>query len=98
MIARYAAMALAGFAIIITVMVWGNDAKSSNLAQLAALCSANPNCSQSAADEDGRIMFRVRADGALLQLSCNADGACQRIGRKNQQTSIIKAMQIIAVK
>jgi hypothetical protein len=91
-------MALAGFAIIVTVMVWGNDAKSSNLAQLTALCSANPNCSQSAEDGDGRVVFRVRTDGAPLQLSCGSDGTCQRIGQTTQPTSIVTAMQLIMVK
>jgi hypothetical protein len=98
MIARYATAALAAIAIAVTLLVWGNEASSSNLAALAALCSANPQCVQGGKDESGRMFFRIRNANAQMRLSCTGDGTCLRIEPKAPRASIVNAERLIAAK
>ena len=65
MFARSITLALAAFAIAITLLVWRNDARSSNLGALSDLCDANPHCSQNAGSKEGTLSFRIRRDVAI---------------------------------
>jgi hypothetical protein len=98
MFARSVTLALAVLAIALTLMVWRNEAQSSNLGALTSMCSANPNCTHSAPDKNGAITFRIRHKDALLRLACSADGACLRIEPKAPRASIVNAAQVISFK
>ena len=95
MFARSITLALAALAIAITLLVWRNDARSSNLGALSALCDANPNCSQSAGGKEGTLSFRIRRDDTLLRIECSSDGACLKIAPKMPRASIFNAVQLI---
>lgn len=96
MFARSITLALAALAIAITLLVWRNDARSSNLGALSALCSANPACSQSAGSAAGPVHFRIRTDDALVRIVCADDGTCQRIVPKAPRASIFNAVEVIS--
>jgi hypothetical protein len=98
MFARSITLALAALAVAITLLVWRTDARSSNLGALSALCSANPACTQSAGSTAGSVLFRIRADDALVRIQCVDDGTCQRIEPKAPRTSIFNAVQLISFK
>ncbi|MBL8895103.1 MAG: hypothetical protein JNJ53_10905 [Rhizobiales bacterium] len=96
MFARSVTLALAAFAIVVTFLVWRNDARSSNLGALIAMCSANPACSQSQPDETGAVTFRIRQQDAMLRLACSSDGACLRVEPKAARVSVVNAGQMIS--
>lgn len=96
MIARSITVALAAFAIIVTFLVWRNDARSSNLGTLISMCSANPGCSQNTADETGAVTFRIRQKGAMIRLACSSDGACLRVEPKASRVSIVSAVHLMS--
>ncbi len=96
MIARAITIALAGFAVALTLLIWRNDARSSNLGTLVSMCNANPGCVQSNPDPDGAITFRVRQKDAVLRLTCSADGTCQRVAPKSARVSIVNPAQMIS--
>ena len=97
MFARSITLALAALAIAITLLVWRNDARSSNLGALSALCSANPHCSERPGAKEGDVIFRIRNDDAFLRLECRADGTCLRVEPKASRTSIFNAVQLISL-
>ena len=97
MFARSIRLALAAVAIAITLLVWRNDARSSNLGALSALCSANPQCSQNAGSKEGNVSFRIRNSDALLRLECSVDGTCLRVEPRSPRASIFNAVQLISL-
>jgi len=96
MFARSVTLALAALAIAITLLAWRNDARSSNLGALSALCSANPHCTQSAGGKEGNIHFRIRSHDALLRIECSGDGTCLRVEPKSARSSIVNAVELIS--
>jgi len=98
MIAKTATLGLAAVAITVIALVWGNAAKSHNLDTLVALCTANPNCNQSAKTKKGSVFFRVRNGGVTMQMECAPDGTCLKIESKAARASVVNASQLIAAK
>lgn len=96
MFARSITLALAALAIVITLLVWRNDARSSNIGALSALCSANPACGQSAGSTAGSVLFLIHIDDALVRILCADDGTCLRIEPKAPRTSIFNAVEVIS--
>jgi hypothetical protein len=96
MFARSITLALAALAIAITLLVWRNDARSSNIGALSALCSANPACSQSPGGTAGSVLFRIRHDDALVRIMCGEDGSCLRIEPKAPRATIFNAVEVIS--
>ena len=98
MLARSFTLALAVLAIAITLLAWRNDARSSNLDALSALCSANPSCIESTGGKEGALAFRIRSRTALLRLECNPDGLCLRIEPKAARATVFNAVQLISLR
>lgn len=96
MFARSITLALAALAIALTLLVWRNEARSSNLGALVSMCSANPGCEQSQPDDNGQVTFRIRQQGALLRLACSADGACLRVEPRSPRVSIVNAALLMS--
>ena len=73
-------------------------ALSDALAEPTALCAANPDCSRHPSDESGGVLFKIRGNGGVKIVRCEADGNCARMYPKGRVVGISDLKAVFAAK
>lgn len=81
---------IAASALVLSTIAWnaGAGVRAGDIAKVAALCDANPQCSHGGRDAKGGMSFAVNRDAATLRIYCDGGHNCLRHGSRGQRSPV----------